>query len=210
MQISAAIHAQTVNNNDILPSAVLRGKDELPLASWRLKLIGLITSPPTDYDLTMKWDSSCNKPLARSDCWAYCFTANSSGNTVETNVFAITGIGTAFDPTRAVHSSEVCDDAILAMDIADSGVHWMQPGDFDVSQLPESNCKLGECVKAVIPNRHYVLFADGEIWCISGETPIERIAPFFGLTSALGHTRINELEEYCLEKWTTQGLNSFD
>lgn len=207
MQVSPALkNYVNSNESELLPLPITLDRIANPLSSWRLQIIGRVTSPPTDYDLASPWNAAINKPLTTWPCWVYCFKDNSPKKHCETNLFAIAGEGTAFNPKTPIKCSEVDNDVILVMDVADSGIHWMEPGDFDVSELLNCNGSLLDCVKSVIPNRVYVLFADGEIWCLSGETPMERIKPFFTLSGAQNHSRNNELEEYCLKRWSTVGI----
>lgn len=51
-----------------------------------------------------------------------------------------------------------------------------------------------------------LLFADGEIWALRADTPVERIAPFFTIEGAHSHSRRNDLEEYRIEKWASPGV----
>jgi len=208
-QISAALYNQKDSHKDnLLPQPILLDNAGRPLSSWRLKTLCRVTSPPTTFDLGSPWNAAVNRSLAAWPCWVYCFDEKSSNIACETNLFAITGRDTAFNPEAPVASTELDADVVVVMDVANSGVHWIEPGDYQVSELTKCSGTLNECVNSIIPNRIYVLFADGEIWRLSGKTPMERIKPFFTLRGAKNHSRSEELNEYCLDKWKTIGITS--
>src|SRR5262249_10779498 len=108
-----------------------------------------------------------------------------------TNIFAVTGPKTFFDAGLEFPSRDI-SNALVLLEVADSKTHWMQPGDYDVATLIAANGKLGDCVKSILPHRIHVLFADGEVWTLSDQTPMDAVKPFLTIDGAKSHDR-NEL-----------------
>jgi hypothetical protein len=116
-------------------------------------------------------------PLIR--LFAYCFDegegllANS-----ETNVVAITGPGTAFDGDRTYPVADLAADTIVAIEIKDSGFLWPEPGDLDIHEIPES------ITGGIDGDGVHVLFADGAVWFLRNEVPLENLKKFFTVEGA--------------------------
>jgi hypothetical protein len=148
-----------------LPSAAFEAADGQPISSWGFRVLpywGI--NNLNGYDAA--WNATINRPVA---AWAPEFFCMPGGKSeYETNVFAIAGPGTSFEgcnyPAVSMHAlSDVPTDLILATEVADSKTHWMQPGDYDVTQLLAATGRLGDTVKGVLKDRIHILFADGEV-----------------------------------------------
>ena len=50
-----------------------------------------------------------------------------------TSIFAITGRGTAFSEKLPIN--QLAEDTILLIEVRDSHIHWMAPGDFVIDEL---------------------------------------------------------------------------
>lgn len=158
--------------------------------SWRLRLM------PDDFvtafkaDVNTPWDAPVNRQLATFGAQYYCLTKKAGATA--TNVFGITGPDTALETDFMDWDYQ----AILAMEIADSETHWMQPGDYDVTQLLAATGRLGDTVKGLLPDRIHLLFADGEVWALSPDTPIDAVKPFFTIAGAKKSSREDALTPY--------------
>ncbi len=82
------------------------------------------------------------------------------------------------------------------MEAADSKTHWMQPGDYDVTTLLAANGQLGDHVKSILPHRIHVLFADGQVWTLSDDTPMSAVKPFLTIAGAKSADREKLLAPY--------------
>jgi hypothetical protein len=60
----------------------------------------------------------------------------------------------------------------------------MQPGDYNVADLLAATGKLGDTVHGVLRDRVHVLFADGEVWALSPNAPMDAVKPFLTITAA--------------------------
>ncbi len=106
---------------------------------------------------------------------------------------AITGPGTAFDPTTPRSLEELPNDLILVARVEQSNTHWMETGDLNVEQLDAS-----EKTKRLLSgkNGYAVLFADGEAWILSDELPVSELRKFFTIDGAKRYDRDKILEPY--------------
>jgi hypothetical protein len=185
---------------DAMPPPVYLDDQGTPLYSWRPELLCTWTGDGR-LDITKPWNAPTNRSFAASVNQGLGCANHSGARSQETSLFAISGPDTAFDATKKVRASDLTAELILVMEVVNSGVHWMQPGDYDVQKLVACQGKLRDCVKPLIRDRVHVLFADGEVWAISGDAPFERVKPFFTITGARAHSRDRELGEFRLEKW---------
>ena len=108
---------------------------------------------------------------------------------------AITGPGTAFDPGTRRSLKELPNDLVIIVQVPRSDTHWMEPGDLRIEQLAPSE----ETERQLLcKNSYVVLFADGERWVLSGETPICDLCKFFTLAGAKEADRDEILGAYRL------------
>jgi hypothetical protein len=83
---------------------------------------------------------------------------------------------------------------ILLVEIAHSGIHWMAPGDLSLDNIPES------LVYGLDGDGFHVLFADGQIWFLSSDVPLEKVQKFFTIDGAKKHDREQTLGPYALSR----------
>ena len=111
---------------------------------------------------------------------------------MDTNVVAITGPGTAFEEGRVVKRKEIAPDTILAIEIARSGVRWAEPGDLDIEHIPES------ITDGVEGRGVHVIFADGAVWFLRADVPLDELKKFFTIEGAKRYHREQALRPYAL------------
>lgn len=91
-----------------LPPAVVTDDNGTPLASWRMAVLPYSPAASTgpddtqamdfgNFDLTQAWDGPKNQSITRQTVFFYCFRNERTDDPTATNVFGITGPGTAFD-----------------------------------------------------------------------------------------------------------------
>jgi hypothetical protein len=181
----------------VLPPPVVTSEDGTPLSSWRFLIMAYIEQNPLNggmaWDPNSAWDAPVHGPIA-SRWHYYRFPGNPSPTAP--NLYAIAGPGAAFDPNRNVLYSELDKDVVLAIEIANSKLHWMQPGDYDVQQLVAAKGRLGNSATGVIKDRIHILFADGEVWALSPDMPVNALKPFLTLTGAKTAARDKQLAPY--------------
>lgn len=132
-----------------------------------------------DVDYDARWDAPANRNFKSMLLSIYCWRGDDgSPESFYTNVVAVTGPGTAFEAGREVHRADLDNDTILAVEVANSGVHWMEPGDLDVGAVPPS------IIRGLDGGGVHVLFADGSVWFLDADTPLDDIAKFFTIAGA--------------------------
>lgn len=118
-------------------------------------------------------------------------------------MFAITGPGTAFgggghDP---LPFDQISGEAILFLEVVDSGTHWMQPGDFHIDEMPsEIGGESGPRIGSPHHNGFHVAFADAEVWFVSDQIPFSKIQKFFRNKDARKYSREEVLGPYAISK----------
>ena len=115
-------------------------------------------------------------------------------------MFAITGPGTAFGDgeTELPHSLDDLDaDTIVVVEVRDSAMHWMAPGDFDIRTMPRTiNAPDGRGISSRFRAGFHVIFADGAVWRLSHDTPPAALEKFFTIEGARRFDRDELLGAY--------------
>ena len=128
-----------------LPPACIADKSGNPMHSWRVLTMPYLESNAFYgmYRLNEPWDGPNNKKLLASrfpvhTCMSDA-TARAPGATL-TSYVAVVGPGTAWDAgkPRSVDKGDFGKDAsktILLVEVANSGIHWMEPKDLSIDDL---------------------------------------------------------------------------
>jgi len=114
----------------------------------------------------------------------FCFDHDLSNRDRQyTNVALICGPGTPFDESRTCSLEDLDDDTILAVEVADLDVHWMEPGDLHIDRLPASlmNGLDGQGV--------LVLFADSTVQYVPNSVPLDDLRKLMTIEGAKQHDR---------------------
>lgn len=184
--------------NDRLPRAVHTDKAGRPLSSWRFRILPFLEAIMMDVDFDAKWDDTTNqynKGFINSPLTVYCWPPSADlTKQFNTKVMAVTGPGTAFEDGKTIRISDMDKDTILAVEVADSGTHWMEPGDIDVRDVPESITQ-GMDGKGV-----HVAFADGVVWHLRSDTPLDDLKRFFTIKGAKQYDREKVFGSYARRK----------
>ena len=184
-----------------LPPAVVKDEDGTPLASWRMAVLSL--SPAAswgtedtdalhaeDFDLHRSWNDPVNQAVTSRPMGFYCFAGEIMSGSVDTNVFAIAGPGTAFASDAGHRLSDLPHDAIVLIEVTGTGLPWAAPGDLDVSQLTEPITFVAN------DDCFHVAFADQSVWRIQNDVPFGTLRKFFLVEGARELDRDQELGPY--------------
>lgn len=178
-----------------------------PLYSWRFSIIWAML---LEYDGNDKltWDSPGNRDaLEVSFLYSYenADTWIDRGQLFpETNIFAITGPGTAFgdgDSELPACLAEVPSSAVIAVEVRASGVPWPAPGDFDIRTMPRTiNAPDGMGISSRHAGGFHVVFADAHAWFLSDRVPFETLERLFTIAGARANDREELLGAYAIDK----------
>ena len=143
-------------------------------------------------DMAATWDAPANRAIA-SERFIYCFANNvPEEERCHTNIYAVTGPGTAFDPRHRGHLHDLPPATIVLIEVAHSGVHWMAPGDLSIDDVPES------IARGVDGDGVFVGFADESVAFLRNDVPVEVLKLFFTVEGAAKHDRWDLLGPFVL------------
>jgi hypothetical protein len=192
-QIGMGLHGFNQSTNH-LPRSVYIDKDGWPLSSWRFRLIPFLESCMFEFDHDGRWDSVGNVCLCESLWSTFCLGDKSDDPAcLETNVVAVTGQGTPWDE-KTITLDDLSPDTILAIGIAHSGIHWMEPGDISINELPKS------ITQGIDGDGVHVLFMDGTVWKLGPNTPLDVLKTFCTIEGAKTHDRNQLLAPYAIRR----------
>ncbi len=175
-QIGLAMH----NYHDAykcFPAAVLTDEDGQPMRSWRVAILPFVEKTPLfdQYDFSEPWDGPTNQALHKVSIPTYGCPSDPASMSPDTNYVMIVGEGTlGGTPNETVRLSDVKDgtsNTILAIEVAASGIHWMEPRDMTVDEAvayitdPEATGQ-----RHPHPGGVNVLMGDGSVRFLPGTT----------------------------------------
>jgi len=173
-----------------LPAAVHTDDNGQPLSSWRFRIMPFVEAVMIDVDYEVAWDAPINREITETAGHVFCRSFHHENpDSHQAAVMAVTGPGTAFDPGREHNLKDLPQDLILVVEVADSGIHWMEPGDLRVEDVDDS------LLAGPDGDGFCVLFVDGVVRFISRDTPFEDLRPFFTIDGARRHDRSEVLAD---------------
>jgi uncharacterized protein DUF1559 len=175
------------------PPAVRRDELGRPLSSWRFQILPFLEAIMVDVQFGERWDDPVNRWLM--DRWntSFCLYRNrDSADAGKTNVVAITGPGTAFEEGRICGHGDTNPNTILAVEVAAFDAYWMEPGDLHIDRIPDNLTAGPE------GDGFHVLFADGSVWFLKPEAPLDDVKKFFTLKGSKQYDRDDVLGPYAL------------
>jgi hypothetical protein len=203
---------------DTLPPATITNKKGLAISSWRYWTTPFFESPPHWPHVRDPWDAPENQETRQVRYGLFCWsevetravggpidtgvwTEDAPPEAFYTNIFAITGPGTAFEAGKQVRLKDLPDSLILIVEVRNSGVHWMQPGDFDIRTMPKTiNAPDGKGISGVLARGFHVGFADAQVWYLSNKVPFDDLSKFFTIEGAKAQDRDEVLGPYVLTR----------
>jgi len=137
------------------PPAFIADSNGRPMHSWRVLLLPYFDKAQAalyaKYRFDEPWDGPNNSKLADEIVAVYnCPSdahAHGKSDSTMTNYVAIVGSGTAWPGSRPTSIRDMKDgtsNTLLIAEVANSGIHWMEPRDLHVVQMmPTINAKSG-------------------------------------------------------------------
>jgi len=198
-----------------LPAPVQFCRDGRPMCSWRVGLAstnltrGSLLPDGTPIGNRFPW----NHPWFPYDSHdprfgTYYCAGNRLGkgaDPLQTTILAVVGKGTAFGQAASHSLRDLDGDTILLIEVSNSGVHWLEPGDLPLKEVSgllrkESGRRIG----GVFADGFHVGFADGQVWYLRRDVPFEAIREFLTVERAGRKQRDELLAPYALAKYTEQ------
>jgi len=164
--------------HDSFPPAYIADENGKPMHSWRVLLLPYLERRDLydHYDFSEPWDGPNNSKLHGEIIRIYsCPSHPTTQPRTDTSYVAVVGPQTMWPATKATKLDDLTDGAtntLMVVEIANSGIHWMEPRDLDFSQLPmQINPPKGKGISSDHPNVALGAFADGHTQAMSSNTP---------------------------------------
>lgn len=123
------------------PPAVVRDRSGRPMHSWRVLLLPYLEQQTlyNQYRFDEPWNGPNNQSLHRAIMRVYSCPAEGA-NLTNTSFVLVTGPGTAFPPDGCTSLALLAGgtrEVPLVVELRNSGIHWLEPRDLDVSALEQ-------------------------------------------------------------------------
>jgi hypothetical protein len=119
-------------------------------------------------DYAPRWDDPRNRWRSMTPHPDFCFRTDlEDQRRLHTSVVAITGPGTPFGVGDESMKFSAPGDTIIAIEVANSGTHWMAPGDLSIDEITP------EILKGIDGDGVHVLCNQVSIYFLSADAPIE-------------------------------------
>jgi prepilin-type processing-associated H-X9-DG protein len=153
------------------PPAYIADESGQPMHSWRTLILPRLERD--DIYAAIRWDEPWDGPNNRGlaqlhlDVFACPSQKDQPGHM--TNYVAVVGPNTAWG-RRLDEITDGLANTILLVEVADSGIAWMEPRDLHVTQMaPGINPKPGQGISSHHPGGVNAAFADGHVRFISAD-----------------------------------------
>ncbi len=183
-QIGLALH-QYHEDYGSFPPAYVPDTDGKPMHSWRVLLLPYLDHSDVykEYRFDEPWDGPNNSKLASKKLSVFYCPSETHGGVKNdfamTNYVAVVGRETAWPGGKPGKLGEIKDgtsNTLLIVEIANSGIPWMEPRDLDIAQMaPTINAKSGQGISSAHAGGAQALLADGTVRFISSQTTAELI-----------------------------------
>jgi hypothetical protein len=181
-KLSSKTHLKTIvlamhNYHDVyqqLPRAYWLTPDGKRTLSWRVAILPFIEEEPLSerYRADEPWDSEANLLVGEEPISVYRNPGVEKGKPNHTSYMVITGPGTLFEEGKDI-SFDDCSDGlaqtILAVEVKDSGVNWLQPVDLDIRNMIFKINGGGMGISSPWSGGAQVVMADGSVKFLKNE-----------------------------------------
>lgn len=173
-QIALAMH----NYHDVygkLPRAYVLTPDGERTLSWRVAISEFLSERMIleEYQLSEPWDSETNQKAAKRRRTIFEQVVGGERRMRETAYMVITGPGTLFEEGKDISFTDCTDglaNTILAVEVKDSGVNWLQPVDLDIRNMIFEINGGGFGISSPWKSGANVAFADGSVRFLRNDT----------------------------------------
>jgi len=163
-----------------LPPASIADAQGKPMHSWRVLILPFMEQKALydKYRFDEPWNGPNNSKLHKEIVNVFCCPSRPKQQPrTETSYVAVVGTETVWPGTDVVKLADFKDgtsNTILVAELANSGIHWMEPRDLHVMQMPMAvNPTQGQGISSVHPNVALAVFVDGHTQALTKNTPPE-------------------------------------
>ena len=203
LQFALQIYHETYG---CFPPPYIADANGRPMHSWRVLILPFIDKVAiyNEYRFDEPWDGPNNRKLAdRIVYWEYyslfhCPSdepASGKPDPLMTSYLAVVGPGMAWQDGKCMKLSDMTDGpetTLLLVEVANSGVHWMEPRDLHVLQMaPTINAKAGQGISSRHSGGAHAATADGRCRFLSETLPATTLR---GLLTIRGGEPISEAD----------------
>jgi len=163
------------------PPAHISDEDGRPMHSWRVLILPFLerTDLWRAYSLDEPWDGPNNYKLADIDVGFFRCPGEPNTLRTMTNYVLVVGPTTPFPGTQQTSlkdSSDGPSQTILLVEVASSGIHWMEPRDLHVEEIaPIINPTAGQGISSLHPGGAHAAFVDGSVRFLPDNTSAQRL-----------------------------------
>lgn len=163
------------------PAAYVADEQGTPMHSWRVLLLPFLDEQALydEYRFDEPWNGSHNSrlegriPSVYQSRFEPIVAGERDGLT--TSVAALIGPATAWPGADALRLDDISDElseTLLVVEVARSGIHWMEPRDLDIAHMAETvNSERGLGVSSRHERGAHALFADNSVRLLKNELP---------------------------------------
>jgi hypothetical protein len=161
--------------NGHYPPAYVADENGKPMHSWRVLILPFLDRKDIyeQYKFDEPWDGPNNRKLHHLVIDLYRCPSSSPGNETMTSYAAVVGPTTMWDASQAPGVKGVPDgegNTLLVVEVADSGIHWMEPRDLHVGRMaPGINAKAGQGISSKHKGIANVAFADARVMLLQDD-----------------------------------------
>jgi prepilin-type processing-associated H-X9-DG protein len=174
-QITQALLAYKRKEGRFPPPSIV-DENGKPMHSWRVLILPYIERQDiyNAYNFNEAWDGPSNRKLHNIILDLYCCPSATNASPTDTNYVAVVGPrtiwGAAWNSKVAITGQDPAE-AIVLVEVANAGIHWMEPRDLQVgTSLITINPKIGQGISSLHPQGANVAFADGSVRFLANET----------------------------------------
>jgi hypothetical protein len=161
-----------------LPPAYLADSNGKPIHSWRVLLLPFMDQKAlfNKYSFDEPWNGPNNRKLHQFVMEAYrCPSRPRRQSATDTSYVVVTGPNTMWPGSKSTSFADISDgtsNTLMVVEMANSGIHWMEPRDLDMATMPLAiNAPNAPSISSPHHNVALAVFVDGHTSALSKNTP---------------------------------------